>query len=98
MPLLQLYDHITDELDNKKFSLGILIDLSKAFDTFNHELLTEKLNLNDIRGNTLDWFSSYLKNRLQFVKLSNIKSSTLSINCSVAQGSILGPLFYRIHL
>jgi len=98
MALIELIDRITEEMDDKKFSLGIFIDLSKAFDTVNHKILLEKLHLYGIRGNAFDWFSNYLSNRHQFVQLSNTKSTTLPINCGVPQGSILGPLLFIIYI
>jgi hypothetical protein len=98
MALIELIDRITEELDNKKFSLGIFIDLSKAFDTIDHKILLDKLQLYGIRGIALEWLSSYLSNRLQYVQLSNTKSNTLSTNCGVPQGSILGPLLFIIYI
>jgi len=61
MALLDLIDHITEEMDSKIFSLGIFIDLSIAFDTINHNILIEKLQLYGIRGTTLNWFTRLLK-------------------------------------
>ena len=62
MALLNLLDQITNELGNKQFSLGIFIDLSKAFDTLDHAILIiSKLNHYDIRGTGNKWFYSYLE-------------------------------------
>jgi len=97
MVLLDLIDHITEELESKKYSLGIFLDLSKAFDTINHNILNEKLQLYGIRGTTLNWFSNYLSNRLQYVQLSNTKSNTLSMNCGVPQGSIRASSVHHLH-
>ncbi len=98
MALVDLIDKITNEIDNKKFSLGIFIDLSKAFDTINHTILLNKLNLYGIRGVANNWFRSYLNNRLQYVHLQNSNSSKLTVKCGVPQGSILGPLLFLIHI
>jgi len=98
MALVDLIDKITNEIDNKKFSLGIFIDLSKAFDTINHTILLNKLNLYGIRGVANNWFRSYLHNRLQYVHLQNSNSSKLTVKCGVPQGSILGPLLFLIHI
>ena len=98
MALVELVDKVTEELDNKKFSVGIFVDLSKAFDTINHNILLDKLNSYGIRGTSNSWFCSYLSNRLQYVQLSNVKSDRLQINCGVPQGSILGPLLFILYI
>ena len=58
---------IKETIDNGKFGCGVFIDLRKAFDTVNHEILLVKLEHYDIRGNMLNWFQSYLSNRKQYV-------------------------------
>ena len=70
MALLKLVDKISNEIDNKKFTVGIFLDLSKAFDTVNHSILFQKLHYYGIRGNTLSWFKDYLNNRSQYVFFS----------------------------
>ena len=68
-----------------------LIDLKKAFDTINHDILIQKLERYGIRGVGLNWLKSYIENRKQFVQVSGTNSSLLDITCGVPQGSILGP-------
>ena len=83
-------------MDYKKFSLGIFIDLSEAFDTIDHKILLDILRLYGFRRIVLEWLRSYLGNRLQYVQLSNTNSNTLSLNCCVPQGSVFGPLVFII--
>ena len=97
MAVVEVIDKITDSIESKKHCIGIFIDLKKAFDTSNHEILIGKLKYYGIRGIASKWKSSYLTNRKQFVYYNNIYSDTEYIKCGVPQGSILGPtLFYCI--
>jgi hypothetical protein len=63
-----LSNKITEAIDNKKYTIGIFLDLSKAFDTVNHNILLKKLEHYGIRGLALDWITSYLSGRQQFVE------------------------------
>ena len=66
--LALLYDKISCSIDNNEVTVGVFIDLSKAFDTVNHQILLDKLQHYCIRGIAFDWFSYCLKNRQQFVQ------------------------------
>lgn len=74
------------------------MDLSKAFDTVDHNILLAKLERAGVRGVPLDLFKSYLSNRSQFVSFDGIKSNIKFIDVGVPQGSVLGPLFFIIYL
>ena len=97
--MLQITEKIRESIDKGKFGCGIFIDLRKAFDTANHQILLHKLDHYGIRGSALSWFESYLNKRKQYVYL-NGESSDLKKNIlGVPQGSVLGPslfLLYRV--
>ena len=78
--------------------LGIFLDLSKAFDTLDHDILIYKLHQYGIRGIVLELFKSYLQNRHQFVALNGFKSENKILKCGVPQGSILGPLLFILYI
>ena len=92
--LLRFTTTIYKSLNDNFKTLAIFIDISKAFDSVNHDILLRKLYLAGVRGNQHDWFKSYLNERKQFVKLNNIESNRLIIKKGVPQGSILGPLLF----
>ena len=76
----------------------MFIDLSKAFDTINHERLFIKLEHYGFRGLALEWLKDYLFNRRQYVVFNNYSSSIQKISCGVPQGSILGPLLFLLYI
>ena len=95
---LEFTDRIQENLDKGELPLAIYLDLSKAFDTLDHEILLAKLKYYGILGNNLNWFLSYLSNRSQYVCLDTTESSMLTISTGVPQGSILGPLLFLIYI
>jgi len=86
MGILHMYDYLTKSIDEHKVSAGIYIDLSKAFDTLNHELLFHKLECYGIRVVALHWFKNYLQNRDQYVVFNNYRSSLKDITQRRAPG------------
>ena len=96
--LLSIVEGIREKLDNKTFVCGVFIDLEKAFDTVNHQILIQKLEHYGIRGIANQWFSSYLSSRRQKVRLEDTYSQYLNVSCGVPQGSILGSLIFLIYI
>ena len=83
-----------DALDEGYIGCGIFVDLQKAFDTVDHEIISAKLNHYGVRGVSNDWFRSYLSNRQQYVSINGYESGLIKINCSVPQGCVIGSLLF----
>ena len=93
-----MVNKITTAIDRKEITAGVFLDLSKAFDTLNHEILLAKLQHYGINGLTLKWIKSYLMGRKQFVQIKESRSSEQTIVCGIPQGSILGPLLFILYI
>ena len=99
LALVHLVNKIASSIECNEITAGLFLDLSKAFDTLNHEILFSKLEHYGIRGLVaLQWIKSYFSNRKQFVQYNNTSSSLQTIACGVPQGSILGPLFFLFYI
>ena len=96
--ILDFIDKVSIAKDNSEHTLGIFLDLSKAFDTIDHEILLYKLSHYDIRGVSLEWFRSYISDRTQYVSIGGCNSTFNNSSCGVPQGSNLGPLLFLIYI
>ena len=91
-------DLILSSLNDKKYVAAIFLDLSKAFDSLDRNILLSKLYNYGIRGNMHSWFKSYLSNRSQCVIINNHQSGLQNVDYGVLQGSVLGPLVFLLYI
>jgi len=87
---------LTDSIDSGNLSIGVFLDLSKAFDTVSHEILLDKLSYYGLTPNALRWFESYLTKREQYVCIEDFNSNPKPVTCGIPQGSALGPVLFLI--
>ena len=78
--------------------MEFFVNLQKAFDIVDHQILLAKLNHYGIRGVSNDWFTSYLSNHHQYLSINGYESGLAAINCGVPQGSVLGPLLFLLYI
>ena len=96
--IFQLTQDITGSFKKGKYALGIFIDLSKAFETVDHQILIKKLQYQRIDVTALKWFNSYVSNKKQYISSQDVSENFLDIICGVLQRSILRPLSFLIYL
>ena len=99
MALLKIKDDFDRALDQGDGTLLVLLDLSAAFDTIDHDILLGRLQKYiGISGTALQWFRSYLQDRDQCILISNTRSRPCKLNIGVPQGSVLGPLLFLVYI
>ena len=96
MPVALIAEEITKAIEQNEKVVGLFLDLKKAFDTVNIDILLKKLNYIGIQGSLLKIIESYFANRRQVVEVSGCVSYQREVRLRVPQGSILGPLLFLI--
>ena len=96
--LISPTEWIKSLIDKGNYVGGIFIDLQKAFNTVNRDILCEKLMYFGFRGNSHLLIKSFLSNRKQFVSINGFNSSHIEITCGVPQGATLGPLLFLLYI
>ena len=98
LAVTEIQNMLLEKLDEGKVTCTIFLDLAKAFDTVNHNILVKKLERYGIRGQALLLLKSYLENRQHLVKINDTKSTLLTLKIGVPQGSVLGPLLFLLFI
>ena len=88
------HENIRKALSDGNIYCGVFMDLQKAFDTVDHQILISKSNHYGIWGVSNDWFKSYLSNGSQYVSIDEYDSGLVTINCGVPQGSLQVPCYF----
>ena len=96
--LIHTTDAFLKGIDDKNLTAWVLLDTSKAFDSFDHQILFRKIQRVGASTSAIKWFNSYLTNRYQVVRIHSSVSDPLPVECCVPQGSIPGPLLFSIYL
>ena len=97
--LLKVQNDILRDIDKKKVALLLLLDLSAAFDTIDHEILLKRLEkFYKVSGSALKWFRSFLTNRTQSIMINDEVSEPKFLKYGIPQGSVLGPLLFTAYM
>ena len=97
--LLRILNDVYTSVDGKRITILVSLDLSAAFDTLDHSTLFHRLEHTfGVAGPALEWVSSYLTNRSQFIKVDDVSSELFDCHLGVPQGSVLGPLLFALYV
>lgn len=96
--MVHVTDYVLQNYNNKFKTLGIFVDLARAFDTVAHEILLKKLEDIGVRGLAHSLFESYLKNRTQRIRINDSLSKTGTVEFGVPQGTVLGPTLFSLYI
>ena len=92
------YDKLLQNMDDKKVTCSIFLDLQKAFDSLDHTIILKKLNHYGFRGSTLNFLKSYLENCRICIRSNGTKSDFFNVSHGVPQGSVLGPILVLLYV
>ena len=98
MAVTSIYDKLLQNLNNKKITSSIFLDLRKAFHSVHHDIILKKLHHYGFRGTILSFFEDYLNNRKICTKINGKTSSFYSVKYGVPQGSVLGPILFLLYV